>query len=281
MSREKWRLLPFNDGLAGQQLALSESLTGPLETPSLYWYAAARPSVILGAAQNPAILDLDACRQAGYAVYKRTSGGAVVLAGPGFLSLDVALPPTSLLASPDVTLAYHWFGQCWLDALDRLNIKARLITPAEARQTRLELDAASEAEKLVKLVCFGTLSSYEVVSEDGRKLIGLAQVKRRGASLLQAGLHRQWPAAEFARILALSEEQRQALRRYLPERAVGLEEAAGRPVAFSEIINAFEASLRERFALELVTGRWEPAELIKAGELENEKFRDYLACSAL
>jgi lipoate---protein ligase len=277
MSREKWRLLPFNAGLAGQQLALSESLTGPLETPSLYWYEAARPAVILGAAQNPVILDLVACRQAGYALYKRTSGGAVVLAGPGFLSLDVALPPASLLASPDVTQAYRWFGQCWLDALARLNIGARLVTPEEARQTRLELEAASEAEKLVKLVCFGTLSSYEVVSEDGRKLIGLAQVKRRGASLLQAGLHRQWPAAEFARILALSEWQREALRGYLPERAIGLDEAAGRPVAFSEIIEAFETSLRERFDLELVTGRWEPAELNKAVELENEKFRDYLA----
>jgi lipoate-protein ligase A len=277
MSREKWRLLPFNAGLAGQQLALSESLTGPLETPSLYWYEAARPAVILGAAQNPAILDLAACRQAGYALYKRTSGGAVVLAGPGFLSLDVALPPASLLASPDVTQAYRWFGQCWLDALARLNIRARLVTPEEARQTRLELEAASEAEKLVKLVCFGTLSSYEVVSEDGRKLIGLAQVKRRGASLLQAGLHRLWPAAEFARILALSARQREALRAYLPERAVGLEEAAGRPVAFSEIIEAFETSLRERFHIDLITGRWDSAELNKAVELENEKFRDYLA----
>lgn len=279
MSRKKWRYLPFNSELAGRQLALSESLTGPLQTPSLYWYAAARPAVILGAAQNPAILDLTACHQAGYAVYKRTSGGAVVLAGPGFLSLDVALPPGSLLASPDVTQAYHWFGQGWLAALARLGIRARLVTPAEARQSRLDLEAASEAERLVKLVCFGTLSSYEVVSEDGRKLIGLAQVKRRGASLLQAGLHRQWPAAEFARLLALSDAQRAALRRYLPERAIGLEEAAGRPVAFSEIIKAFEASLGERFEIDLVPGEWEPAELVKAAELEQEKFRGYLAGS--
>jgi lipoate-protein ligase A len=116
-----------------------------------------------------------------------------------------------------------------------------------------------------------------VVSEDGRKLIGLAQVKRRGASLHQAGLHRQWPAADFARILALSARQREALRGYLPERAVGLEEGAGRPVAFSEIIKAFETSLRERFDIELVAGRWDSAELNKAVELENEKFRNYLA----
>jgi lipoate-protein ligase A len=277
MSREKWRLLPFNDGLAGQQLALSETLTGPLQIPSLYWYAAARPSVILGAAQKPAILDLDACRKAGYAVYKRTSGGAVVLGGPDFLSLDVALPPDSSLASTDVTRAYQWFGQCWVAALARLDIASRLVTPDEARQAREELASASEAEQLVKLVCFGTLSSYEVVSADGRKLVGLAQVKRRDASLLQAGLHRRWPSDEFARLLELSGPQRTDLRRYLPERAVGIEEIAGRGVAFSDIIEAFEATLCAQFDVELVSGQWGSAELARAADLEQQKFQNHLA----
>ena len=62
---------------------------------------------------------------------------------------------------------------------------------------------------------------------------------------------------------------------YLQERAVGLEEVAGRSVAFSEVIAAFEANLRERFDIEPVTGRWEPSELLRATELEREKFRDY------
>ena len=275
MSRETWRLLPFNNEAAGWQLALSETLTGPLEIPSLYWYEAARRAIILGAAQQPAILDLAASRQAGYEIYKRTSGGAVVLAGPGFLSLDVALPPGSALASPDVTLAYRWFGECWVDALARLKVPARLVTPQEARQARLDLEAASEAEKLVKLVCFGTLSSYEVASRDGRKLVGLAQVKRRGASLLQAGLHGRWPGPEFARILDLSGPKRKALVENLQERAVGLEEAAGRPIAFPEIIEAFEDSLRERFDITLVPGQWQPSELDRAAELQNQKFKVY------
>lgn len=274
MSRETWRLLPFNNDSAGRQLALSESLTGPLDTPSLYWYEAAHPAIILGAAQQPAILDRAAGRP-DYEIYKRTSGGAVVLAGPGFLSLDVALPPGSVLASSDVTQAYKWFGECWIDALARLDIPARLVTPDEARQAKLDLEAASEAEKLVKLVCFGTLSSYEVASADGRKLVGLAQVKRRGASLLQAGLHRHWPGAEFARILDLPAAARHDLPGFLQERAVGLEEVAGRPVPFTDIIAAFETSLRERFGIELAPGDWEKSELDRAAELQEAKFKDY------
>ncbi len=272
MSRERWRLLPFNHETAGWQLALSETLTGALETPSLYWYEAARPAVILGAAQKPDLLDLAATNQAGYNVYKRTSGGAVVLAGPGFLSLDVALPPFSALASTDVTRAYQWFGECWVDALARLGVSTYLVEPWEARQAKLDLDAASEAEKLVRLVCFGTLSSFEVASEDSRKLVGLAQVKRRGASLLQAGFHQRWPGSEFARLLDLSAEQRPGLVAKLQKRAVGLAEVAGRTIPYPEVLAAFEASLIERCDIELVPGDWTTAELARAAELEQEKF---------
>lgn len=272
MSREQWRRLPFNHEPAGRQLALSETLTGPLETPSLYWYAAKRPAVILGAAQKPELLDFVAIRQTGYAVYKRTSGGAVVLAGPGFLSLDVALPPFSVLASTDVTRAYQWFGECWADALARLGVSSYVVEPWEARQAKLDLEAASETEQLVKLVCFGTLSSYEVASQDGRKLVGLAQVKRRGASLLQAGLHQNWPGPEFARILELPDGQRSGLVDDLAKRAVGLAEVAGRETGTAEIIAAVEASLSALFDIELVPGDWTGEELHRAARLEVEKF---------
>lgn len=272
MSRERWRLLPFNNEVSGRQLALSETLTGGLETPSLYWYEAAQPALILGAAQQPSILDLQTSREAGYTVYKRTSGGALVMTGPGFLCLDVALPPYSVLASRDVTRAYEWFGECWVEALARLGVSSYLVDPAEARQERLGLNYLSEAEQLVKLVCFGTISSYEVASLDARKLVGLAQVKRRGASLLQAGFHRRWPGSEFARVLDLPAEKRPGLVSDLAKRAVGLEDVAGRSIPYPAIIEAFEVSLREQFDIELVPGDWTGEELARAAELQQEKF---------
>lgn len=258
MSREKWRLLPFNREPSGRQLALSEALTGPLETPSLYWYEASHPALILGAAQKPEILDANAVAQGGYTVYKRTSGGAVVLAGKSFLCLDVALPHYSVLASTDVTRAYQWFGECWADTLAQLGITVYVVEPWEARQAKLDLDAASKSAQLVKLVCFGTLSSYEVASEDGRKLVGLAQVKRRGASLLQAGFHWNWPGSEFANALDLPVAERSGLIANLHKRAVGLNEVAGRPITSAEIIANFEAILQAKFDIELVPGDWTP-----------------------
>lgn len=273
---EIWRRLPFNQSSAGRQLALSESLIAELRAPSLYWYGASRPALILGAAQKPEIIDMDAARAESFEVYKRTSGGTVVLAGPDFLSLDVVLPPASLLASSDVTRAYLWFGRAWVAALARFGIAARLVEPEEARQARLQLEAAPPDEKLVKLVCFGTLSSYEVVGPDGRKLVGLAQIKRRSGSLLQAGIHLRWPAETFARLLKLEAGQRSILAEGLAQRATGLSELLGYRPSNEDIIAALEESLLTSWPVTFRSGEWSDSELAQADKLEQEKFGNLL-----
>lgn len=274
MNREAWRRLPFNRDRAGWQLALSESLLKNLTVPTLYWYQAARPALILGAGQKPEILDMAACRQAGFEILKRTSGGTLVRAGSDLLSLDVALPPQSRLANSDVTLAYRWFAECWIAALARLGVPARLVEPEAARNARQELETAPAETKLVKLVCFGTLSSYEVVDQSGRKLVGLAQVKRRSGSLLQAGIHLHWLAAAFARSLDLTPPERAHLTAELRQRAVGLDELMAHRPALEEIVEAFEESLLENWPVELQEGAWNVDELAQAQVLEGEKFTD-------
>jgi lipoate-protein ligase A len=274
MNREAWRRLPFNRAGAGRQLALSESLLKNLTVPTLYWYQAAHPALILGAAQKPEILDMAACRRAGFEIFKRTSGGTLVLAGSDLLSLDIALPPSSRLANSDVTLAYRWFAEGWIAALARLGVAARLVEPEAARTTREALEAAPADTRLVKLICFGTLSSYEVVDQSGRKLVGLAQVKRRSGSLLQAGIHLNWPAADFGRSLALTPPEKEYLTAELQQRAVGLDELMHRCPALAEIVAAFEESLRENWPVELQEGAWSVAELEQAQLLEKEKFTD-------
>ncbi len=272
MSREGWRRLPSNRAGAGRQLALSESLLHELHDPSLYWYQATHPALILGAAQKLPVLDLAACRKAELEVYKRTSGGTVVLAGADLVSLDVALPPFSQLASHDITLAYRWFAEVWIAALARLGVSARLVEPEEARAARLKLEAAPPEARLVKLVCFGTLSSYEVVAEDGRKLVGLAQVRRRNGSLLQAGIHLHWPAADFTERLALLDEQRESLTVALQQRAVGLDQLLGRRPSLEEISRVWEESLLENWPVDLEPKEWEVSELKQAEIFEREKF---------
>ena len=276
MTAERWRRLPFSEAEAGRQLALSESLLSQLTGPTLYWYRASRSALILGAAQSPALLDLEACRAVGQGVYKRTSGGATVWAGPNFLSLDVALPPASRLASSDLTRAYAWLGQTWLDALARLGLAARLVEPAAARQAKAALAERPDEAALLGLVCFGTLSSYEVVSDDGldSKLVGLAQVRRRTGSLLQCGVYFDWPTADFARRFALAPARQACLTGLLDRQATDLTRLLGYRLTIPALITAFETSLSLNWPVELTDGSWTAAELAQADLLQTSKYTD-------
>lgn len=106
-----------------RELALSESLLQKVQQPTLWWYSAHVPALILGTAQKLEILNSRACVAQGLEIYKRASGGALVLAEPSFLSLDVALPPEHPLAPTDVVETYRWLGEVWLESLSKLGLE--------------------------------------------------------------------------------------------------------------------------------------------------------------
>jgi len=247
---DSWIRLPpsLSDKTVEQQLSISETLLTHLNAPTLWWYSAAKPALILGAAQKPPILDLAACERAGIEVVKRTSGGTLVLAEPDFLSLDIALPPNHPLILSDITESYRWLGECWLETLQRLGVEgARLVTVAEVRAERHARDTWDEQQrhehKLAGLVCFGTLSPYEV-AVGNRKLVGLAQIRRRVGSLFQCGLPLHSQAIRFANLLALSPTDRELLTNLLSTRLTSLDQLLeGNIPKSAEIIATFEAVL--------------------------------------
>ncbi len=140
------------------------------------------PAVVLGCAQRPDEATQAAARAAGLDLVQRRSGGGAVLAGAALLGLSVVLPPGDPLVTGAVTRNYRWLGLAHAEALGRLGIDARALDVAAARAA-----AAPAAGADLRWVCFGTLSPWEVVTAGGRKLVGLAQVRRREGTLLMAG----------------------------------------------------------------------------------------------
>src|SRR5262249_7337069 len=128
---------------------------------------------------------------------RRHSGGTAVLATEDVLGLDVLLPRGHALAMPDVVESYRWFGQVWAATLTRLVAAVRLVGVTEARGAAAPPPHLADA---VRLACFGTLSPYEVLAE-GRKIVGLAQLRRRNV-LLQSGIHFTFDASGLAALLA-------------------------------------------------------------------------------
>lgn len=148
--------------------ALGEAgLTATIVTPA---------ALVLGSAQpeTDAATTID--------VVKRGTGGGAVLCDVGTLLIDLAVPAGHALAPEDVTEAYRPLGEAIQVALVGMGLDCRTVTVDEARA----MDDAHKAA--ARRACWAGLSPYELVLADGRKLVGLAQRRRRGAVLHQIAI---------------------------------------------------------------------------------------------
>jgi lipoate-protein ligase A len=251
---ETWLRLPLRRAPQRYHLALTEALLDSAagRPPLLSWQIAEPAALVIGISQQPSDLDAAACQAAGVAIYRRAAGGTAVLAGPDLLSLDVILPPGHALAGHDIVEAYRWFGELWAETLQSLGIAARTIPPAEAHapRTRRFLAQAERLEQLIRQSCYGAVSPYEVCV-NGRKVLGLDQVRRRVGFLFQGGLLLRWNPEQLAALLAALPEERPALAAGLRKRAVGLEELLGHALNPGEITARFEYLLQQRHAVTL------------------------------
>ena len=257
---ERWRRLPWSKGSATELLAGAEAMLAGLAVtgqPSIRWSVVDRPALLLGSSQRPHEADFPACEAAGVTVHRRRSGGTAVFADEGLLWLDVALPGGHRLLPADITEAYRWFGEVWAAALDEAGIRSRAMPQAEARQLNNMLDP------MVQRACFGGVSPYEVFVDD-RKIVGLAQVRRRPGELLQSGIYRRWEPDRLVHLLNASPEERDELLRLLAPRARGLDELEEPRVTFEDVIRAWERALTAIEGVELADDTWMAEELAAA-----------------
>src|SRR5207237_3798 len=155
------------------------------------------------------------------------SGGTAVLHDGGHLGYSLALPPGHPLAPSDVLEAYRRVNQLVTRALRGLGAAAEPLSVGAARGTA--------PDPLLRPACYGSLAPHEIVV-GGRKLVGSAQVRRRGVVLHEGGVLLRFDAAATARWLAApSPEVRQARTERLAATVTDLERALGRPVATAEV----------------------------------------------
>ena len=154
------------------------------------------------------------------ATLRRSTGGGAVSCDDRYLMLDVVLPRGHPLVIDDVGRSYRWLAKALLGALAPHGAELRAVTPREAAAQPPADRAAA------RLACFGGTGTYELVTlADGRKLVGLAQRRRGGAALLQAGLYVAAPRLDVAASLGLPRDQEARLRARLA-RIATLDEVA-------------------------------------------------------
>lgn len=190
LSAGAWRRLPIEVGDPRHLLARGVELLDQLEddpAPSLRWYRPTRTAIVLGRGQAR---DLPAGSTGDVEVLTRFSGGGAVLLDPDLLSLDVLVPAGDPFLDGDLTAVFSRVGAVWADALTQLGV-VNVAVHQGAADARRQGDAR---QRLLAAVCYATLGRGEVTT-DGRKLVGLAQRRRRPGALVQCGLLRRWNPA--------------------------------------------------------------------------------------
>ncbi len=128
-----------------------------------------------------------------------------------------------------------------------------------------------EAYRLLGQGLQAGLVPYELALQ-GRKLVGLAQVRRRGVALLHGILYLAPVAADLAWLLQADPADRAALAAYLAAHIGDLQTATGRTFAPETVAEALAAGLADTLGLILTPGAYTSEEEATRQRLLSEKY---------
>jgi lipoate-protein ligase A len=252
---EAWRLLLDRPAAGAWNMAVDEVLLDGVAAgstpPTLRFYGWEPPCLSLGYFQSFSVVNLDGCRRLGVEVVRRPTGGRAILHDRE-LTYSIALP-TSALGGDGVLPSYHRLSLALQDGLQRLGVAATMAPESAAGGV------------LSGPVCFDRPSAHEILFQ-GRKLVGSAQVRRRGG-LLQHGsiVIEPRPAKVLACLHVADETQR------LEGAMAGLAQAGVSDPA--QVAGALADAFAARFGVTLVESGLRPDERAAAQALARSKYQ--------
>lgn len=260
----RWRLLNTGFLNGPMNMAIDEAIMFSVAEgeapPTIRLYGWDPFCVSIGYAQRMRKeVDVEACRAKGIDYVRRPTGGRAILHGDE-LTYSLIVPEADPCVSGGIVESYRRFSMGLLEGLRELGVAA---VEADVLRGRLQEKSAA---------CFDAPSHYEV-TVGGRKLIGSAQMRRRGIVLQHGTLPLQGDVTRIMDYLRFdSEAQRAALRAELKKKATSLEEALGKVIPFEEVAAALAKGFARSLGIVL-----QPAELTvhehqRAEQLYNEKY---------
>lgn len=256
--RSTWRLIrsPASDGPS--QMAVDEAIQQAVAKgavpPTLRLYAWDPPCLSLGRNQPVTEVDREALRAAGYDLVRRPTGGRAIL-HTDELTYSVSVPLSDPRVRGGVLVSCEELSQGLNRALEILGVDDAAVHRREGRPSTPEP------------VCFEATGAFEIVF-DGRKLIGSAQMRRRGALLQHGTLPLCGDIARVSPFLIPPADPNRIRRR-----ATTLEAAAGRAVSWQKAAQAVADGFAQALNLHLEPGGLSTEEHSAAADLAREKYR--------
>jgi lipoate-protein ligase A len=279
-----WRLLvtPAADGATNMAVdeAIVRAISAGLVAPTLRLYGWVPPCLSLGRGQPGEEVARGACGRDGVEVVRRPTGGRAIL-HTDELTYSVVAPLDEPRLAGDIVTSYRRLSRALLAALNHLNVKVEPRSaplrgpephsaPLRGPEPRsAALRDTQHAAQNANPVCFEVPSHYELMTLDGRKLVGSAQMRTNKAVLQHGTLPLVGDIARICRYLVAAPDPER-----VRARAATLESALGRPVAWAEAAEAMRAGFGTALNLELVSGELTHAEQGWVKELRAEKYAD-------
>jgi len=238
--------------------AVMEAVAAGASPPTLRFYQWDPPCLSLGKRQPLSGVDLARCQADGVEVVRRATGGLAIL-HTNELTYSLATTSSDPRAEGAILDAYRKLSHGLVAGLRLLGVPAAMNPVAPG------------GTQSVSAACFEVPSAYEITVGD-QKLMGSAQVRPQGRVLQHGSLPLQGDIARIVDYLRFgSEQEREALRTHLRERATTLGVALARPAEFAEVAEALAQGFAAALNLELEPGEPTLEELTAAERLLGEK----------
>ena len=260
----EWRLLLDSPAEGAWNMAVDEAiLDGVLagtSPPTLRLYAWAPACLSLGYGQSAADVDWQALETLGWMAVRRPTGGRAILHTD-----ELTYSVTGLGRDPrldgGIIKSYQQLAGGLLCALGNLSLSA-------ASQSTSAGPAIGDGGP----VCFEVPSNWEI-TVSGKKLIGSAQMRRKGGVLQHGALPLFGDLTRITRVLAYSSdtERRSAAERLLLH-ATSVERTLGRPVAWEAAADAFRTGFADALQINFISGELSSEEDAHAHRLMEEKY---------
>jgi len=259
-----WRMIISEPADGAWNMAVDEAILEASARsevpPTLRLYAWDPPCLSLGYAQPVSDVDLDRLQARGWDLVRRPTGGRAIL-HTDELTYSVCGPESEPALSGDILSSYQRLSAAILAALENIGLAVQALPQEKAAP-----GAAPEP------VCFEVPSNYEI-TVNGKKLVGSAQSRRKGAVLQHGTLPLHGDLTRIVQVLSFRDEAgRQNAGERLLARAATVESSLGAAVPWTSAAEAFAAAFTRRLNLDLQPGELTAAEHARAEELVAEKY---------
>jgi lipoate-protein ligase A len=257
----QYRLIIDPPTIGARNMAMDEAILNSIihgsSLPTLRFYAWEPACLSLGYGQPASDADVERIAHRGWQIVRRATGGRAILHAHE-LTYSIMFPDTHPIAEGGIVESYRRISRALMVGLEKLGLN----TQATPKTERL-YDAGP--------VCFEVPSHYEIVTGDGRKLIGSAQLRRRGGVLQHGTLPLHGDVTDICEALQYpNSTARDMAKLTVRRRAATLQDALGDIVKWETAVEAMIEGFQQALGLDLSLETLSDVELTEAQRLQRE-----------